>query len=127
MTQEDDVQDAGSRTLGVLGRLRPAAQALLVPALAVLTALAIGALLIVVAGGNPLAAYIGLFQGAFGSGARLRLALTNCLAWLASNSSIFNNWPQLVMATGTSMEALGNAISFVWPLSAIDCLIWSCN
>jgi simple sugar transport system permease protein len=35
--------------------------------LAVITALVVGALLIVVAGGNPLAAYMGLFQGAFGS------------------------------------------------------------
>jgi simple sugar transport system permease protein len=52
---------------GVLGRFLPVAQALLVPLLAVFTALVVGALLIVVAGGNPLAAYTGLFQGAFGS------------------------------------------------------------
>jgi len=41
--------------------------AALVPLLAVLTALLVGALIIIVAGGNPIAAYIGLFQGAFGS------------------------------------------------------------
>ena len=71
MTREKDVQNAESESSGVSGRLWPAAQALLVPALAVFTALVVGALLIVVAGGNPLAAYIGLFQGAFGSTAAL--------------------------------------------------------
>ena len=37
-----------------------------VPVLAVLTALLIGALIILITGGNPLVAYIGLFEGAFG-------------------------------------------------------------
>ncbi|MBN2548752.1 MAG: ABC transporter permease [Anaerolineales bacterium] len=40
---------------------------MLVPLLAVLTAMLVGALVIASAGGNPIAAYIGLFQGAFGS------------------------------------------------------------
>ncbi|GAB4503878.1 MAG: ABC transporter permease [Anaerolineales bacterium] len=40
---------------------------MLVPILAVLTAMVIGAIVIFVAGGNPLYAYLGLFQGAFGS------------------------------------------------------------
>ncbi len=44
-----------------------AGRAALVPALAVLTALAVGALVIIAAGGDPLAAYLGLFEGAFGS------------------------------------------------------------
>jgi simple sugar transport system permease protein len=77
MTQTNDVPNQGSKAAGFLRRLRPAGQALLVPALAVLTALVIGALLIIIAGGNPLAAYIGLFQGAFGS-AR---AITETTVW----------------------------------------------
>ena len=52
---------------GILDRLKPAGRAVLVPVLAVFTALLLGAVIIVLAGGNPLAAYVGLFQGAFGS------------------------------------------------------------
>lgn len=42
------------------------ASTLSVPALAVLTALLIGAVLVVIAGGNPFVAYFSLFEGAFG-------------------------------------------------------------
>ena len=52
---------------GILDRLKPAGRAAIVPVLAVFTALVLGAVIIVFAGGNPLAAYLGLFQGAFGS------------------------------------------------------------
>ncbi len=41
--------------------------AMLVPILAVFTALVIGGLVIAAAGGDPFAAYLGLFQGAFGT------------------------------------------------------------
>jgi simple sugar transport system permease protein len=40
---------------------------LLVPLLAVVTAVVVGGLVILAVGGNPFAAYIGLFQGAFGT------------------------------------------------------------
>jgi simple sugar transport system permease protein len=43
------------------------AGAMLVPVLAVFTAMLVGALVIWGAGGNPIAAYIGLFEGAFGT------------------------------------------------------------
>ena len=46
---------------------RSAMDAALVPFLAVFTALVIGGIIIWLAGGNPIQAYIGLFQGAFGS------------------------------------------------------------
>lgn len=45
-------------------RLRP----LLLPFLAIFTALLIGALVVLASGGNPLSAYAGLFKGAFGGG-----------------------------------------------------------
>ncbi len=48
-------------------KLRPALNAVLVPLLAVFTAMVLGALVILSAGGNPIAAYRGLFEGAFGS------------------------------------------------------------
>ena len=51
----------------VLKTLKPAINAVLVPLLAVFTALVIGALIIKAAGGEPLDAYKGLFQGALGS------------------------------------------------------------
>jgi ABC-type uncharacterized transport system permease subunit len=47
--------------------LRSAGRAMLVPVLAIVTALIVGAIVIFVAGGNPLLAYYGLFVGAFGS------------------------------------------------------------
>jgi len=51
----------------VLKALGSAINAVLVPLLAVFTALVVGALIIRVVGGDPIAAYKGLFQGAFGS------------------------------------------------------------
>lgn len=47
--------------------LRSVLEAVQVPILAVLTAMVVGGGVIALAGGNPLAAYMGLFQGAFGS------------------------------------------------------------
>jgi len=47
--------------------LRAAKDAMLVPFLAVFTAIVIGGLVIAAVGGDPFAAYLGLFQGAFGS------------------------------------------------------------
>jgi len=46
---------------------RSAMDAALVPFLAIFTALVIGGIIIWLAGGNPIQAYVGLFQGAFGS------------------------------------------------------------
>ncbi|MDY6877035.1 MAG: ABC transporter permease [Chloroflexota bacterium] len=51
----------------ILKTLKPASNAVLVPLLAVFTALVVGALVILAAGGNPIAAYKGLFEGAVGS------------------------------------------------------------
>jgi len=46
---------------------RSALDAVLMPLLAIFTALVVGGIIIALAGGNPIQAYIGLFQGAFGS------------------------------------------------------------
>ena len=56
---------------------RSTLNALLVPALAVFTSMIIGGLVIAIAGGNPFAAYAGLFQGSFGS---IR-AITETTVW----------------------------------------------
>ena len=61
------MDESAPQMAGILDRLKPAARALLVPVLAVFTALVAGAVIVILAGGNPLAAYLGLFQGAFGS------------------------------------------------------------
>jgi simple sugar transport system permease protein len=56
------------KTPGRAGKMfRSAMDAALVPLLAVFTALVIGGIIIWLAGGNPIQAYVGLFQGAFGS------------------------------------------------------------
>ena len=52
----------------ILGQMR---EALLVPLLAIFTAIILGGLIIWVAGGDPIAAYNGLVEGAFGSPAAL--------------------------------------------------------
>ena len=51
----------------VWGWLRSALNSMLVPVLAVFTALVMGGIIIAMVGGNPFNAYLGLFQGAFGS------------------------------------------------------------
>jgi len=63
----ESMEESAPETIGILDRLRPATSAVLVPVLAVLTALLLGALIIIIAGGNPIAAYFGLFEGAVGS------------------------------------------------------------
>lgn len=52
---------------GIMQILRQAGNTMLIPFLAVFTALVIGALVIWGAGGDPWAAYVGLYEGAFGS------------------------------------------------------------
>jgi general nucleoside transport system permease protein len=59
------------------GRFSGLGQQLLVPALAVFTALVIGGLIIWISGGNPLEAYRGLLEGAFGS----PKAISETLIW----------------------------------------------
>lgn len=51
----------------LLALFKPAGDAMLVPALAVLTAVILGGLIIASVGGNPFYAYAGLLQGAFGT------------------------------------------------------------
>ena len=65
-------------------RIRPIARAvgiflrpMLVPFLAILTAMIVGGFVILIAGGNPFEAYMGLFEGAFGS----RKALSETTVW----------------------------------------------
>jgi general nucleoside transport system permease protein len=55
----------------LIRRLQDGLRSLLVPALAVLTAVIVGGAVIAVAGGNPLEAYFGLVQGAFGGAKEL--------------------------------------------------------
>ncbi len=55
------------QTKSILRFLRPTLNALGVPLLAVLTAMIVGGVVIALAGGDPFMAYLGLFQGAFGS------------------------------------------------------------
>ncbi len=52
---------------GLTKSLKRLLNSLLVPVLAILTAVILGGLIIMAAGGNPIAAYVGLVQGAFGS------------------------------------------------------------
>ena len=52
---------------GLTKNLRRLLDSLLVPVLAILTAVILGGLIIKAAGGDPIAAYVGLVQGAFGS------------------------------------------------------------
>jgi ABC-type uncharacterized transport system permease subunit len=86
---------------------------MLVPLLAVFTAMVVGGLVILSAGGNPIAAYVGLFQGAFGT-AR---ALSETAVWatpyifaglavaLAFKGGLFNIGAEGQLALGAVMAA----------------------
>ncbi len=52
---------------GASGRIKGILKSLLVPVLAILTAVIVGGIIIWTVGGNPIAAYAGLVQGAFGT------------------------------------------------------------
>lgn len=64
---DSNEQPKDKTTSIILDILKRSANTILVPVLAVFTAMLVGALVIWGAGGNPMAAYIGLFEGAFGS------------------------------------------------------------
>jgi ABC-type uncharacterized transport system permease subunit len=81
-----------------IGLLRRIGRALLIPTLALVTALIVGALIMVIFGDNPLEAYGGLFTGAFGSArgwaTTLRkmtpLILTGLSVTMAFKAGMFN-------------------------------------
>ena len=107
-SKEDEIQQSGWKE-----SLLRAGRAILVPVLAVVTALLVGALVILFAGGNPIAAYIGLFQGGFGS---LR-ALSETTVWatpyifaglavaLAFRGGLFNIGAEGQLALGATAAA----------------------
>jgi simple sugar transport system permease protein len=64
---QSNEEQSTSQENPVVKFIKSAGSNMLVPILAVLTAMLIGALVILMAGSNPLYAYLGLFQGAFGS------------------------------------------------------------
>lgn len=94
--------------------LRQIIEALLVPVLAILTAIIIGGIIIAVVGGNPFAAYWGLVQGAFGS----PNALSETAVWaspyiyaglavaLAFKGGLFNIGAEGQLALGAVVSAL---------------------
>ncbi|WP_394844214.1 ABC transporter permease [Pendulispora brunnea] len=85
-----------------------------VPALAVVTAMALGAILIAVAGGDPLSAYSGMFEGSLGS----PRAIAETLVWstpyiltglsvaLAFQGGLFNIGAEGQLALGAVFAAL---------------------
>ncbi len=97
----------------VLSAIRSARDALAVPLLAVFTALVVGAIVMWIAGGDPLLAYLGLFQGAFGSAN----AFSETLVWttpyifaglavaLAFKGGLFNIGAEGQLAVGAVMAA----------------------
>jgi len=105
---------ASPQTKSILRFLRPALNTLGVPLLAVLTAMIVGGVVIALAGGDPFMAYIGLFEGAFGS----PKALSETAVWaspyifaglavaLAFKGGLFNIGAEGQLAFGAVMAAL---------------------
>ena len=105
------------------------AQAVVIPVLAVVTALALGALLIMVSGGDVWAAYSGLWEGSFG---RLQ-SISETLVWatpyifgglavaLAFKAGLFNIGVEGQIAAGALASVyVGYAVHGVpWPLHLI--------
>src|SRR5436853_52944 len=85
------------------------AQAILLPILAVLTALVIGALLIVVSGGDAVLAYRGLWEGSFGKLTSISETLVWCTPYifgglavaLAFKAGLFNIGVEGQIAVGS--------------------------
>jgi len=102
------------QTNGLIKFLRDSANALLIPLLAVLTAVIVGGAVIASAGGNPFNAYLGLFEGAFGS----TKALSETAVWstpyifaglavaLAFKGGLFNIGAEGQLAFGAVASAL---------------------
>src|SRR5512134_2842017 len=98
----------------VKGLLRSASDAMLIPLLAILTAVVLGGIIIAVVRGNPLLAYYGLIQGSFGSAK----ALSETAVWatpyifaglavaLAFKGGLFNIGAEGQLALGATFSAL---------------------
>lgn len=101
------------RARPVLSGLRSFLNRLLIPVLAVLTAVLIGSVLIVLAGLDPIKAYGGLLQGAFGSDAGLvqtlvkmaPLVLSGLAVTFAFKGGLFNIGAQGQLAIGALLSA----------------------
>jgi len=97
----------------ILKILKLTVYAVLVPLLAVFTAMVLGALIIVAAGGAPIAAYRGLFEGAFGSAKALSettvwatpYILTGLAVALAFKGGLFNIGVEGQLALGAVAAA----------------------
>ncbi|HSK88071.1 MAG TPA: ABC transporter permease [Anaerolineales bacterium] len=96
------------------GLLRSALDAMLIPFLAILTAVVLGGVIIAIVGGNPFLAYYGLIQGSFGSAK----ALSETAVWaspyifaglavaLAFKGGLFNIGAEGQLAVGAVFAAL---------------------
>jgi simple sugar transport system permease protein len=96
------------------GLLRSALDAMLIPLLAILTAVILGGIIIAIVGGNPFLAYAGLIQGSFGSAK----ALSETAVWatpyifaglgvaLAFKGGLFNIGAEGQLAVGATGYAM---------------------
>ncbi|HKJ40026.1 MAG TPA: ABC transporter permease [Anaerolineales bacterium] len=96
------------------GFLRSAVDAMLIPFLAIFTAVVLGGIIILSVGGNPILAYYGLIQGSFGSAK----ALSETAVWatpfifaglavaLAFKGGLFNIGAEGQLALGATFSAL---------------------
>jgi len=94
--------------------VRSALDAMLIPFLAILTAVVLGGIIIALVGGNPILAYVGLIQGSFGS----TKALSETAVWatpfilaglavaLAFKGGLFNIGAEGQLAVGSVFAAL---------------------
>ncbi len=109
-----ETEQKNSHPRGFAGLLKAAMDApLLIPILAILTAMIVGGVIIALVGGNPFAAYIGLFQGSFGS----LKAISETAVWatpyilaglavsLAFKGGLFNIGAEGQLALGAVMAA----------------------
>jgi ABC-type uncharacterized transport system permease subunit len=111
MQAEAQPSSTGTTTKGFL---RSALDAMLIPSLAILTAVVVGGLIIALVKGNPFLAYIGLIQGSFGSAK----ALSETAVWatpfifgglgvaLAFKGGLFNIGAEGQLAIGSVVAAL---------------------
>jgi simple sugar transport system permease protein len=99
-------------------------RALSIPALAVFTALLIGALIILVTGGNPVIGYIGLFEGAFGKARSLSETAVAACPYILAGLAVALGFRGGLFNIGVEGQLFIGSICAVWVGYSIRGLPW---
>lgn len=115
---EDKAARSAPRILSAITRL------LSIPVLAVFTALLIGALIILLSGGNPIVGYIGLFEGAFGKARSLSDTAVAVTPYIFAGLAVALGFRGGLFNIGVEGQIFIGSICAAWVGYAITGLPW---